>query len=121
MTTITRKYYAMIPSMFSFDGEPYWLELGEAETLTSAQSYVDHFLGGLTNAEIWMSINGGDKAVVSKKDNTGQWVSVCEGKSDTHDPYANDQCQYTRGGKHVSREEFYKGFQQGKEDGMRNS
>lgn len=113
MTTITRKYYAMIPSMFSFDGEPYWLELLQVKTLTSAQQYVDHSLGGCNDAEIGVSINGGDKAVVSKRNSEGKWEIVRKDTLDHSNPYANDQVQYSRNGP-CSKEQFFNGFQKEK-------
>jgi len=116
----TKKYYAMIPSMFSFDGEPYWLELLQVKTLTAAQHYVDQSLGGLNDAEIGMSINGEDKVVVSKKNHTGQWEVVYESESD--DPYINDQIQYYRHGKRVSEYDFFKyGFQHEKVEETENT
>jgi hypothetical protein len=111
MTTATRKYYAMIPAAFSYNGKPCWLEIHDAKTLTSARIYVDRFLGGITEAEIWMSRNGGNKRLISRKSN-GKWTVVCGSKrDDTNNPYANDQIQYHRNGP-VSEEEFYAGFQQ---------
>lgn len=107
MTTATRKYYAMIPSAFSHNGAPYWLELHDVKTITSARVYVDRFLGGMPKAEIWVSTNGRKKVLISHKSN-GKWQVVSD--KSNNNPYTNDQIQYFRHGP-VSREEFYAGFQ----------
>jgi len=115
--TTTKKYYALIPPALSHDGQPYWLGLGKAETLTSAQSYVDHFLGGLI-AEVWVSINGGGKTLISTKNKEGNWIVVCQGKKDADDLYTNNQIHYHHNGRLVSKEDFYKyGFQHEKTNG----
>lgn len=107
--TAARKYYAMIPAAFSHDGAPYWLELLEVKTLTSAQSYVDSNLGGLVDAEIAVAVDGENKQVVARKNKDGKWEVVCDDEPETN-PYANDQVKYYRHGP-VSKEEFFAGFQ----------
>lgn len=121
----TRKYYVKVPAAFSYSGEPYWKELcqvenvpaaptpliAQAKTLSHAQYYVEKFFAGLSEPEIAVSINGGDKTVVSKKNKEGKWEVVLHQKrikvADSN-PYANDQIQYHLGGKLVSQEDFFK-------------
>jgi hypothetical protein len=123
MTTHTRKYYVLIPTAFSSKEEAYWHELLEAEeliraktftpakTLTAARYYVDYFMPGIPEPEIAVSVNEGEKTVVSKKTKEGMWEMVYQkdqsNESDDSDPYANDQIGYHCGGKRVSRKEFF--------------
>lgn len=88
MTTTNKKYYISVPQEFRQNGEPSWKELrevkniiAEPKTLTAAQRYVDHVFGGDIEPEIAVSINGGDKTVVSKKDKAGQWTVISQTNS----------------------------------------
>lgn len=107
MTTTSKKYYALVSSNFSYSGRAYWLELHEVKNRRAAQLYVDLNLGGLTDAEIAVSINDGYKRIVSKKNEQGKWKAVYKRKN-ASDKYANDQTKYNLNGELVSKEDFYK-------------
>jgi hypothetical protein len=109
MTPTPRKYYVRVPADFSDTGGCYWQELHDVETLTHAKHYVDRIFGGLKEAEIWASRNGGIIKVVAKKDEEGKWGLVYSSKPETK--RANFHYHLSHNVR-VSKEDFYKyGFQ----------
>lgn len=101
----TRKYYVMVPPAFSYSGRTYWQELLDVKSLTSAQYYVNHVFGGLTDAEIWTPGVGGVMKVASKKKADGKWKVVYDRKTDAED---HPNCHYHLSNLRFSREDFYK-------------
>jgi len=74
--TTTRKYYVLIPAAYSTKDEPYWHELAGIKTLTAAQAYINKTWGRLADAEIAMSMNGGERTVVATQNKLGQWEVI---------------------------------------------